>query len=1101
MPSSGEAGHQASGLAGEEFPMSAAQGRLLVLDRMYPGSTQYHVPAAFAVHGPLDVPALAGAVQELAARHEALRTVFEVREGRQVQVVSPQGQADVRIHPGESAATVLAAMTAQASRPFDLGQGPLLRCDIYPVAADRHYIALVAHHLVCDGWSLDIMLSELTGLYRAATAGGAAPPEPAGIQYPDYAAWQQERLAAGNYAPAVAYWAELLAGAPPMLALPTSRPRPAVQSPAGGTEWIAFPEGTRRRVAALAAERRTTPFAVLFAACNAFLARLSGQQDLVVGVPVSGRDHPDVQGVVGMLADTLALRTDLSGDPAFRELLRRVTDLLDASRPYQDAPFSEVVDAVAPDRELYRDPVVQVAFGYYYDDDDELALQLAPARVERVDLALGSAKFDLLIYVERRGQELAASFTYRSDLFSRATIAHWADSFAVLLGGLLDQPGRPIAEAGALTSGQRQQILADWNWHPGPAVAAGSLVPDLVARRAAERPAATALACGDAVLTYGDLLASADKLARQLRAAGIGPGVPVGVCLPRSAGMAIAALAVLRAGGAYIPLDAEQPPARLASMVRGAGARLVIAAGPTAARAAGTGVPVAVLTRDGTAFAEPPCRVGQPAPASARPAPGDAAYILFTSGSTGEPKGVVVEHRALANLATAVRQRLFVTAADRLLQYVSFGFDVAVSDLFFAWTAGAELHIAADDERLGEALFARLRDSRITYVFLPPSAAMTLPCPPGGLPELRTLVLGGEAVPPELVQRWSAPGRRVVNGYGPSEAAVYATTTELAAGEPVVIGRPVPGARCYVLDGRLRPVPVGVTGEIYLAGAGLARGYAGRPDLTAERFAADPAGLPGTRMYRTGDLGRYGPDGVLSYHGRTDTQVKLRGFRVELAEIETVLAQHPAVTLAVATVRGAAGQQRLTGYVTGRDGAPPSPAELRAWAASRLPSYMVPETIVCAAELPLNRSGKVDRARLPEPPATRPDLALSYRAPATPTERALAGIWAGVLELDRPGIEDNFFDLGGNSIRLVSVLAELQRRFGDGLRVSMTDLFRYPSIAALAAHIDGADGADGTGGADSGRSAARQRGRDRRQRTASLAAARRRTTGEGAGDD
>lgn len=1092
MPTSGENSRQATGQERYEFPMSAEQSRLLVLDRMYPGSTQYHVPVAFAVHGPLDVPALTGALQELVARHEALRTVFEIRDGRQVQVVSAWGGAEVRVHHGETAATVLAAMTDEASRPFDLSRGPLLRCGIYPVAADHHYIALVAHHLVCDGWSLDIVLSELSALYQASVAGTEGLPAPAGIQYPDYAAWQQERLAAGRYAPAIAYWAELLRGAPPLLALPTSRPRPAVQSVAGGTEWLDLPESLRQQLAATARDRRTTPFAVLFAAFAAFLARLSGLEDLVIGIPVSGRDHPDVQGVVGMLTNTLALRTDLSGDPTFHELIGRVHDLLDASRPYADAPFSAVVDAVAPDRELYRDPVVQVVFDYF--DDSELALQLGHARVERANVVLDGAKFDLLLFVERRGQELAASFTYRSDLFSRATIRHWADSFPVLLASLLGQPDQPIAWAETVSAGQRQQILNGWNPAPGPAEAAGRLVPDLVARRAAERPEATALACGAVALTYRELLACADRLAAGLRAGGIGPGVPVGLCLPRSAGMAIAALAVLRAGGAYIPLDAEQPPARLTAMLRGAGARLVIAAAPTAARVAGLGVPVAVLTPDGDAFAAPPPGCAGPPPVSVRPAPGDAAYILFTSGSTGQPKGVVVEHRALANLAVAVGQRLFVTPGDRVLQFVSFGFDVAVSDLFFAWTAGAELHIAAEDERLGEPLFARLRDSRISYVFLPPSAAMTLPCPPGALPDLRTLVLGGEAVPPELAQRWSAPGRRVVNGYGPSEAAVYATTAELAPGEPVVIGRPVPGGRCYVLDDRLRPVPAGVTGEIYLAGAGLARGYAGRPDLTAERFVPDPAGLPGARMYRTGDLGRHGPDGVLSYHGRTDTQVKLRGFRVELAEIETVLAQHPGVALAVVTVRGAPGQQRLTGYVVGRDGVPPGPAELRAWAADRLPRYMVPETIVCAEELPLNRSGKVDRARLPEPPAARPDLSPSYRAPVTPTEQALAGIWADVLELERPGIHDNFFDLGGDSIRLVSVLSELQRRFGDGLRVTLTDLFMYPDIAALARHIDG------TADTDPGYLAARQRGRDRRQRAAGLAAARRRA-GQGAGHD
>ncbi|MEE1757213.1 non-ribosomal peptide synthetase [Streptomyces sp. SP18CS02] len=1062
------------GAAGEdeeyEFPLSDAQSRLLVLDQLDPGSAQYHVPAAFLVRGPFDMGAFHGAMDALVARHEALRTVFRTGpDGSPVQIVSAAGRADVRRESGLPAEAAEARMRAEAARPFDTAAGPLLRARVYATDDGAHRVLLVAHHLVCDGWSLQVILRDLSAGYAARLRGVPYEPPDLPLQYPDYAAWQRERMASGAYDRAVEHWAGQLRGAPATVALPLDRPRPAVRSTAGGTHRFALGARVRERLAGVAGARGATPFMALFAAYAAFLGRLSGSEDLVIGFPVSGRDRAELQDMVGMLTNTLALRVDLGGDPSYGELIGRLRERLVAARPHEDAPFEAVVDAVAPARETSHDPVVQVVFAY--DDDTDLGLRLADAEVSRSPLDLDTAKFDLHLHVERWGEDLSAQFIHRAGLFDAATVGGWAESFRTLLDGALARPDVPLSHIDAVAADERARVLAAAD-RTAEAAPADRLVPDLVADRAAERPDAVALVCGAVRLTYRELLSRADALAGRLRAAGVRPGVRVGLLLPRSADMGIAALAVLRAGGAYVPLDPAHPEARLVHMVEDSGTSLLLTA-------AGTdrdlGVPRLRVDQ--------PAGSGGPHPADG-PAPGprDAAYVLYTSGSTGVPKGVTVEHRALVNLAVAVRPAFPVTGDDRVLQFVSSGFDVAVSDLFFPWVAGAELHIALEDERLGEALFERLRDAAITYVFLPPSAAMLLPDGAGGaLPALRTLAVGGEACPAELVGRLSAPGRRIVNAYGPSEATVYATTADLRPGEPVVIGQAVPGARVCVLDARLRPVPVGVAGEIYVAGASLARGYTGQPGMTAERFVADPYGPPGTRMYRTGDLGRFDARGVLHYLGRTDAQVKLRGFRIELGEVEAVLTGVPGVAHAAAAVH----DRRLVAYVVGDA----SDGTLRARLAERLPGYMVPDVFVRLDALPLNRSGKVDRARLPGPPSVRPRLAQTYSAPDSGTENHVARVWARVLTLDRVGAHDNFFDLGGNSVRLLAVLAALRERYDEDA-LSLVDLFRYPTVAALAAHLDrpgpapeGPEGpADGPGG-----TAAARRGGDRRARQAAAA--------------
>ena len=1026
-----------------EFPVSDAQSRLLVLDQLNPGTAQYNVPAAFAVRGPFDLPAFARALDALVARHESLRTVFRTApDGTQSQLVRAADRAALTVERDVPLDVVDARMRAEAARPFDPATGPLLRSTVYAVADGTHRVLLVAHHLVCDGWSLGVMLDDLGAAYREETAGLPSSHEPP-LQFPDFAVWQRERLAEGAYGPAVAHWAGRLRGAPAIVELPTDRPRSGVRSAAGGSERFLLAAATRARLAETAGACGATPFMALFAVYAAFLARLTGRDDLVVGYPVSGRERPELQQTVGMLANTLALRVDLSGDPSLRELTGRIRAALAAAAPYQDAPFEAVVDALAPDREMGHDPVVQVVFAY--DDDTALTLDLTATDTERLELTLDTAKFDFHLHMERWGEDLAAQFIYRSDLFDAATVRRWTRTFATLLDGVLDDPDTPLSAVEAVAEDERRLLIAQTD-RLAEAAAPDRLVPDLIADVAAARPDATALVCGDVHLSYRELLARADELAARLRAAGVGPGFRVGLLLPRSADQGIAALAVLRAGGAYVPLDQAHPHDRLRYMADCSGTGLLLTSEATAARGRELGVPC--------------LRVDLPDPAEAPPvphgpAPGarDLAYVLFTSGSTGRPKGVAVEHRALVNLTMGARHSFPVTAEDRVLQFVAFGFDVAVSDLFFPWVAGAELHVPLEDERLGEALLHRLRDSRITYVFLPPSAAMMLPDVTGQLPDLRTVAVGGEACPPELVERLHEPGRRIVNAYGPSEVTVYSHTADLEPGDPVVLGNSVAGARYYVLDELLRPSPVGVTGEIYITGAGLARGYIEQPGLTAERFVADPYGAPGTRMYRSGDLGRIDPRGALTYLGRSDLQVKLRGVRLELGEVESQLARHPDVVIAAAAVRGTVSEQRLVAYVVGRDGAAPDDSVLRAHLAEGLPAFMVPEVFVRLDALPLSSNGKIDRSRLPEPTVTRRTPDATWTEAGTATERLVADAWARVLTVDRVGAHDNFFELGGNSTRLLRVLVALREAGADG-GISLIDLFRHPTVAALAARLD-----------------------------------------------
>ena len=1026
-----------------EFPVSAAQQRLLVLDRMTPGTAQYSMYVAYSVRGVFDAGSFERCVAALVDRHEALRTVFRVLDGEFVQVVRGETTTVVK-HLTGGPDDVEELLRQAVAQPFDLAEGPLFQVVVINAGTAGVRIALVAHHLVADGWSLGILVDELSRAYA-----GHQLPDP-GLQYADYTVWQRDRDAAGQYDADVAFWRDTLKDAPPLLPLPSDLPRPRLRTPAGGNELFELPADLVAGLDRVARECSATPTAALLAAFAVFLSRLSGRSEVVMGTPVAGRDRPELHQLVGMLVNTVALRLDVAqGRPAFRDLVRAAQARLLQAAAHSGAPFDLVVDALAPRRALDHDPVYQVVFAM--EDVAELTLRLPGAEVRRLDLFLDMAKFDFMATGERDGDRLAVRFVYRSELYSAATITLWGRLFRTLLAELLAGDGaRPVVAADWLDPQRRRELMA-LATGPTAALSDGLLAHELFERTARRLPTARAVVSGNGALTYQEADEQASRIAGALRARGIGPGALVALCLPRGSALPVAVLGVLKSGAGYVPLDPEYPAARLKFLLADSGAATVLVDARTREVAHGRAVLDLAEALAGPALP----------PGSSGAGDRDLAYVIHTSGSTGRPKGVAVEHRSLVDYAQTVAPVLGVAEGGRVLTVGAFTFDVTVSDMFLAWSVGAELHVAGADERLGARLAARLREAGITAALLLPSMIASIPDDPASLPALRTLAAGAEPLPAEVVRRW-APGRRFVNVFGPTETTIAATTADMTAGQTPVIGRPLPNTRVLVLDDRLRPAPVGVGGEIYVAGPGLARGYVGRPGLTAERFVADPFGAPGGRLYRTGDLGRYLDSGALDILGRVDDQVKVRGYRIEPGEIEAALLGHPAVRRAAVLARDDDGgaDPRLVAYFQSVSGQPVPEGTLRRWLAERLPSYLVPAAFVQLAELPATASGKVDKAALPAPTRLRPELGTAYGAPATYLEHRLAAVWAEVLDLNRAGVHDNFFDLGGNSVRLLAVQTRLAAG-ADGsapLSVDLVDMFRYPTVSALAAHLEPATG-------------------------------------------
>jgi amino acid adenylation domain-containing protein/non-ribosomal peptide synthase protein (TIGR01720 family) len=1135
------------------FPLTFGQQRLWFIEQMNPGTAAYNIPFAGRLRGALDPRLLERALREVVRRHEVLRTRFVKREGVPVQVVDPE--PTVRLPVVDLAALSPARREAEAARltaadpqaPFDLARGPVLRVTLIALGGEppEHVLLVTMPHLVTDAWSMAILFRELPALYDAFRERRAPRLPELPIQVADYALWEREWLDGEVLARLLAFWEEMLAGAPVVLDLPTDRPRPAVQSARGERRPLPMPRAQVEALHALGERAGVTLFMTLLAGLGVLLERWTGQGDVLIGSPVVTRSHPETYPLIGFFISNVVLRVDLRDDPTFAELLARVRSMCLQVFAHQDVPFDRLVDALGVPRDPSRPPLVQVNFvlqNVHIPEPEFAGIRLVSSgqtdtRTARFDLSLG--------FFENDEGLLEGGLDRATDLFDATTIdrmgRHW---LALLAAGAAD-PGRRVSELPALLPAERHQLLVEWNdtsppaadgaktfapgsnqWAGAPSVArparrapaaktfapgsnqwagalsvarparrapAGRLLHELVLARAAEMPGAPALAWGtgpevEAMVSYGELAARVAALAHRLRALGVGPEERVAVCLERSPELIVSLLAALAAGGVYLPLDPGYPRERLLFLVRDAGARLVVSRREVAA-ALGlgqlSGARLLLLDEEPAVAAGP--TVAEPLPCATDP--DQLAYVIYTSGSTGAPKGVAVPHRALGNLALAVdglvdprlRARPKGTGlgpGDAVLQFSSPSFDASLLEITLALTTGATLHRAPREALLpGAGLVELLRRRRIRAAILTPSVLAALPeDAPERLPDLDTLTTGAEPCPPELAARWSV-GRRLVNLYGPTEATVIASGEELppAGGAPAVaavelrppIGWPLANVTLHVLDRHLRPVPLGAHGELCIGGGGVARGYLGRPDLTAASFLPDPwsGAFPGARLYRTGDRVRRLADGRLDFLGRLDDQVKVRGQRVELGEVEAALAGHPALRDAAVVLR----HGRLVGYVVPRDeelvryagaaaDAATAPAGdgalggllagLRAALRERLPEFMLPAALVPVAALPRTPAGKVDRAALPEPDRARPAEARAFVPPRTPEEERLAAVWTEVLGVERVGAEDDFFALGGDSILGIRLVA---RAAQEGLHLEPRQVFEHPTLAAQAA--------------------------------------------------
>ncbi len=1052
-----------AGRHGNRLPLSFAQRLLWFMDQLTSSLPIFNVGLAARLHGELDVDALGRALDRIAERHEILRTTYESEGGVPWQVVGePRGveltPVDLgRLDAGAREREVARLVEEESQRPFDLQRGPVFRRGLLRCGAEEHVLLLTVHHIALDGWSVRLLIQEMVELYGAQLEGREPRLRPLPIQFGDYAAWQREWLHGEVLEEHLDYWKEQLRGLP-TLELPLDWPRPATPTYRGESMIGLLPADLMEEVRQLARRSRASVFMVLLAAFQALLQRYTGQDDLVVGSGMAGRMHEEVDNLIGCFVTVAVLRTDLSGDPTFEELLERVKDVVLGATMYQELPFERLLDELHTPREVGRNPLVQVVFAAQtggIEWIDMPGLRVEPLHVASAPLPLGTSRLDLTISVsERRSGEADVWLEYSTELFDRGRIELLLSHYERLLSQLVARPGVRLSELEPVGERERRCLLEEWQ---GPAVAYPKerCIHQLFEEQARARPDAVAVVCGDERVTYGELDRRANRLAHHLRRLGVGPDVKVGICLERSMEMVESLLAILKAGGAYLPLDPEYPAERLGLMLRRARADVALTKTQWQARLpAGLVRHVVRLDVDrerwsGEAETSPEVAVSAE----------HLACVFFTSGSQGEPKGIESPHRATV-------RTFFGT------DYMEYGPWLVVPQMApMAWD-GLTLELWPPllhggtsvllQERVATAATLRELIARegVNTMLLPAALLnAVVDQDADALRGVRQLLTGGDTASPRHVRlvKERLGAARVVNGYGPAESTVYASCYEVPDGLPegrsVPIGRPIANTQVYVLGPGLRPVPTGVVGEMHLGGDGLARGYMGRPDLTAERFVPDPFGPEGGRLYRSGDLARWRVDGTLEFIGRADEQVKILGHRVEPGEVETVLGTHPDVREAVVEARpDGGGQKRLVAYVVpagerGRE------AEYRRYLKDRLPEYLVPSAFVSLDAMPLTPNGKVDRSALPEPESTRPDLEVEYVLPRGAVQQELArAVFGDLLGLQRVGAGDSFFELGGNSLQVMQVVARVRERFG--VELDLRELYRAPTVAALAALIE-----------------------------------------------
>ena len=1034
---------------GGTAPLSFAQERLWFLDQLSPGASVYNIARAFRLRGLLDAAALASAAGEVVRRHEALRTTFPPAAEGPVQEIAREQPIPLPVVDlsGVAEAEAGGLLQREARRPFDLQSGPLLRLLLLRLDADEHVLVLAMHHIVSDGWSMDLFFRELSRLYRAFAAGGRADLPELPVQYADFAVWQRERLGGETLAGLLAYWKEQLADAPAQLGLATDRPRPPLPSFRGGQEAAALPLETARALRELARRAGATPFMLLVAALAAFFGRLTGQRDVVLGSPIAGRNRSEMERLIGFFVNTLPLRTRWEGDPPFREALEAARRAILAAHAHQELPFEKLVADLTPERSLGRTPLFQVMFALQSAAGEAPAL--SGLEVDPLEVRRDESRFDLeLTAREEAAGGLSVLWRYDSDLFDRATVLRMARGFEILLGGLLADPGRRLSELPVMPAAEARQLLA-WSGvrsdYPRE-----ETIHELFSGQARATPDAVAVQLEEERLTYRELDERANRLAHHLRSLGVGPDVRVGLCLNRSLEAVASILAILKAGGAYVPLDPAYPLERLAFMLEEARAPVLVTA-ERHASALPPGVRTVVLEREREEIgrqsaADPPSPVW----------PESLAYVIFTSGSTGRPKGVAVCHRSVVRL---VRGTGFadLTAAETWLQLAPIAFDASTLEIWGSLLNGGRLVVFPDYAPSFQELGEAIERHGITSLWL--TAGLFHPMAEGHLDNLRgvrQLLAGGDVLSPAHVERALAhcSGLTLINGYGPTENTTFTCCHPMRGPQrfsgSVPIGTPIANTRVVLLDAWLRMAPQGAVGELCAGGDGLARGYLGRPELTAERFVPDPTGdQPGARLYRTGDLARWLPEGSLEHLGRMDGQVKIRGFRIEPGEVEAALLACPGVREAVVVAReDGPGGRRLAAYIVPAEAG--LPADLHSHLQARLPDYMIPAVFVTLPALPLSPSGKVDRRALPAPDDARPEGA-AFVAPESPDERSLAAIWSEVLGVERVGVHDDFFRLGGHSLLAAQVVARIRRDLQVDL--PLRSLFQAPTVAGLAAAV------------------------------------------------
>jgi natural product biosynthesis luciferase-like monooxygenase protein/amino acid adenylation domain-containing protein/FkbM family methyltransferase len=1031
----------------DAFPLSFAQQRLWFLSLLEPDSPAYNLPAAIHVRGRLDPAALRASLDSLAQRHETLRTTFAVVDGEPAQQIHPELEIALPLvdlsHLSGAAreAEVRRLAGADARSPFDLQRGPLLRASLLRLQADEHVLLLTMHHIISDGWSIGIFVRELAQLYVGALTGHAAELPELPIQYADFSVWQREQFQGAELEQQLDYWRAQLADAQTVLELPADAPRPPVQTFNGAHHAVAVSAELADALRELSRREDATLFMTLLAAFDTLLHRYTGQTDLLVGSPIANRNLADIEGLIGFFVNTLILRSRLDGAMPFVELLRQVRDTTLGAFDHQDVPFEMLVEMLHPQRDLSRAPLFQVMFVYQSTPVPNLALPGLSIRL--LESQSDTAKFDLTLTIEESGAGLLADFEYNTDLFAPQTIERLAGHWLRLLRGITEQPQIPLGRLPLLTAAEQQGILGDWN-ATRQEYDASQCLHTLVADQARRTPEAPALIDGERRMSYAELEASANRLAHYLQSLGVAPEARVGICLPRTSDIVVSILAVLKAGGVYVPLDPAYPQERVQVMSADAQLHALITTAELRSQLPELDTLVACLDQVGADIAACPAS----APTSAVSA-ANLAYIIYTSGSTGKPKGVAITHRNAAALLAWARPLWSAAELAGVLAATSICFDLSVYELFLPLSTGGAVILAENALALPSLPAA----GQVTLINTVPSAIAEL-ARSGGIPDsVRTINLAGEALPRAVVDAlYALPAvERVYNLYGPSEDTTYSTAALMppADSRQPSIGRPISNTAAYVLDPQGQPAPIGVPGELYLSGDGLARGYLNQPALTAERFVPNPFGPAGSRMYRTGDLARFRPDGELEFLGRADHQVKVRGFRIELGEIEAAIREQPSVHAAVVLVRTAPAadgldDQRIVAYVVARPGQQLDSAGLRRAIEGRLPAYMVPNSIVALDELPLTPNGKLDRQRLPLPEQATPAAAPRGM---DPLEELVAMVMADVLGAPALDASGNFFELGGHSLLATQMISRL--RAATQIELPLRALFEAPTPAAL----------------------------------------------------